>query len=114
MLGPRVGLKLGPRPALAIGVGADQLSAGAATVAVDQDATSGIYVPSSAAQFTALGLPTPAHLHLCQEASGSLADTLGSMTLAANAAPAYQQTTSGWSRNSFKGRAMRSSKSTLW
>lgn len=64
----------------------------------DTDATSGKYVPSTSAQFTALGLAAPVSIHLCQESSGSLADSVGALTLSATASPSYQQTVSGWSR----------------
>jgi hypothetical protein len=65
------------------------------------DATSGIAIPQSAGQWSALvasvGITGPDHLWLCQEASGNLADSIGTMTLTANASPSYQQSESGWS-----------------
>lgn len=66
-----------------------------------QDATSGIYCPSSAAEWQALGLTAPSSLWLCQEASGNAADTIGSVTLTASGSPTYQQTITGWSRKGF-------------
>ncbi len=66
--------------------------------AADTDATSGKYVPSTAGQFTALGITAPNHLWLCQEASGNLSDTIGAVTLTANGTPLYQQTVTGWTR----------------
>lgn len=66
------------------------------------DATSGKYVPISAAEYTALGLSTPASIWLMQEAIGDLADSVGSITLTANNSPAYQQSVSGWTRKAVK------------
>lgn len=66
--------------------------------AADTDATSGKYVPSTAGQFTALGLAVPSHLWLLQEASGNAADTIGSCTLTPANSPLYQQTVTGWTR----------------
>jgi len=74
-------------------------------VAWDVDATSGWAVPATSMEWRAfldsLGLTSqqgPGHLHLCQEASGNLADSIGTYTLTANGAPAYQQTIAGWTR----------------
>lgn len=68
------------------------------TIAVDIDAASGKGVPSTAFQFTMLGLT----LHsgwLAQEASGNLAGFGPSaFTLTANATPLYQQAVAGWTR----------------
>ena len=65
---------------------------------VSKDATSLIYVPAAAAEWTALGLTAPADLWLSQEASGNLADTIGSVTLTANASPSYSNAITGWTR----------------
>lgn len=59
--------------------------------------SSAIRVPSNAFQWSMLGY-TPTHLFLCQEASGNLADTIGALTLTANATPLYQQTVTNWTR----------------
>lgn len=67
-------------------------------ISVTKDGPSGVYTPLSAADFATLGIAAPTNLWLCQEASGNLADSIGSATLVANAAPAYQQTISGWTR----------------
>lgn len=68
------------------------------TIGVDIDATSGKGVPSTAFQFTMLGVT----LHsgwLAQEASGNLAGFgPSSFTLTANATPLYQQAVAGWTR----------------
>jgi len=76
-----------------------------APVAWSVDATSGWAVPASSVEWRAfldsLGLTSqqsPGHLHLCQEPSGNLADSIGTYTLAPNAAPAYGQTIAGWTR----------------
>lgn len=97
MLGLRSGLAAGARAGLAVGVSADPLRPDASSAA-DRDATSNIYVPSTAGQFTALGITAPSHLWLCQEAAGNLADSIGGMTLTASGSPTYQQAVSGWSR----------------
>jgi hypothetical protein len=41
---------------------------------------------------------SPASLWLCQEASGNLADSIGSLTLTAAGTPSYQQAEAGWTR----------------
>jgi len=73
---------------------------------VTRDATSGIYVPSSSAEWTAFiaaaalsGIAVPNALWLMQEASGNLADAIGGFTLS-NAATAatYAQSVAGWTR----------------
>lgn len=74
------------------------VNTGSAAPLADTDATSGKYVPSTAAQFTALGLSAPVSIHLCQEASGNLADSVGSYTLVPTNAPTYQQAVAGWTR----------------
>lgn len=73
---------------------------------VDRDATSLIYVPSTVAQYSSLGLATPTEIHLCQEASGDLTGEILSEVLAANNSPAYQQSVSGWSRKGVRGNAV--------
>lgn len=72
---------------------------GAAPPSVTRDGPSNWYVPQSGADFTALGLAVPDYLWLCQEASGNLSSTIGSLTLTANATGhLYEQTHSGWAR----------------
>ena len=69
---------------------------------VTRDATSGWYVPASATEWGYLlegtGIANPGNLWLSQESSGSLADSIGSASLAPSTNPLYQQTVSGWSR----------------
>lgn len=72
---------------------------------VSRDGASSKYVPASNAEWTALmaaaGLATgnPSALYLCQEASGNLADSIGTFTLTGGGAGrTYQQPVSGWSR----------------
>ncbi len=68
------------------------------TIAVNVDATSGKGVPSTAFQWTMLGV-TIASGWLAQEASGNLAGFgPSSFTLTANATPLYQQAVAGWTR----------------
>lgn len=72
---------------------------------VTQDSASMKYVPASAAQwttaFTAVGQPgmTASNLQLCQEASGNLADSIGSMTLTTTGiGVSYNNPITGWNR----------------
>lgn len=58
----------------------------------------GVYVPTTSAEFTALGITAPSSLWLAQEASGNLTDSLGTLTLSANASPLYTQQVAGWAR----------------
>ena len=73
------------------------------------DTTSGKPVPANATEWgdfiaaKGLSIPVPNFLHLCQEASGNLADSIGSLTLAANGSPLYRQAIIGWSRAGVKG-----------
>lgn len=62
------------------------------------DGAAGAFAPASAAEFAALGIAAPSNLWQCQEASGNLADSIGSLTLTANATPTYQQSITGWAR----------------
>jgi hypothetical protein len=109
MISPRIGTSIGQRLGLAVGLAADPLRApdespSGPLASVERVATSGIYCPANAAQWTTLmsvaGLSTgnPSSAWLCQEANGNLADSIGSVTLTANATPLYQQVVSGWSR----------------
>lgn len=59
--------------------------------------SSAIRVPLTAFQWSMLGY-APSGMWLAQEASGNLADTIGALTLTANATPLYQQAVAGWSR----------------
>ena len=66
---------------------------------VPTDGPDGWYVPQSPADFANLGLATPDYLWLCQEASGNLSSSIGSLTLAANATGhIYEQSVTGWTR----------------
>lgn len=71
---------------------------------VSRDSGSNVYAPSNADQWTttmsqaALTTGNPTSTWLCQEASGNLADSIGSFTLTANATPLYRQAVAGWSR----------------
>lgn len=92
---------------MAAGLSADPIAApsGSAIAGVTRDASSGIYCPASAGEWTLLmaaaGLATgnPSALYLCQEASGNLADSIGTFTLTASGTGlSYQQTVGGWAR----------------
>src|SRR5690349_12401331 len=77
------------------------------TIAVDCDAYSKIYTPSTSAQWTALlsglGISNPSSWWLCGESSGTLADSgSGGRTLTPNAGLSYQQSAPGWQRTGVK------------
>lgn len=63
---------------------------------VYQDPTSGIFVPQNVGQWAALDVAEPDHIWLAQEASGSLADSVGTATLLPVGTRLYQQTVPGW------------------
>jgi hypothetical protein len=101
MIGPRVGAKVGPRVGPAVGPAADEVSAG---VAITKDATSNIYIPQNASEWTALmalaGLATggPSAVYTFQDASGNPVDSVGGFTLtAAGTGISYQNAVTGWS-----------------
>lgn len=104
MIGPRVGSKPGVRSGLAVGVSEDAIAPVNPMAGVMRDATSLKYVPSSSAEWTitraAAGISSgnPTSLWLMQEASGNLADSIASNTLAATSLAGYQQAVSGWTR----------------
>lgn len=101
MLGLRTGLRRGLKEGLALGLGADQLGGVPWTV----DATSQKGVPATVAEWNAAlaaaGLNTgaPSAIHLCQDASGSLADVTNNFAMSVvGTTQLYQQPVSGWSR----------------
>jgi hypothetical protein len=103
MIGPR-NIPLAPRTGPRIGlVGTDILSG------VTRDSASGLYFPSSAAEWTtflaAIGVASggPSSLWLLQEASGNAADTIGGITLTANNVTLYQQIVAGVTRKFIRG-----------
>lgn len=85
-------------------VGAISDSSGTITITVPKDGPSNWYVPTTSAHFTGLGITTPGSVWACQEASGNLADSLGSVTLTAAGSPSYQQALpAGWTRKGVLG-----------
>jgi hypothetical protein len=80
------------------------ISRGASMAGVTQDATSLKFVPANATEWTTtmaaagIGSGNPSALYLYQEASGNLADSIGSFTLTAAGSPSYQQAVTGWTR----------------
>ncbi len=64
---------------------------------VTQDGTN--FIPQNAGEFTTLlagsNIANPSTLLLCQEANGSLADSIGALVFAASGSPTYQNTISG-------------------
>lgn len=93
------GLRSGLRSSVRSG-----LNPGASAITWTVDATSTKSVPANSSEWTdfiaynALSVAVPNSLWLCQEASGNLADSIGSLTLTAFATPLYQQSVSGWTR----------------
>lgn len=72
---------------------------------VSKDAAAGIYCPASSTEWTnfiarkGLSVAVPDALWLYQEASGNLADSIGSFTLtAAGTGATYQSAVTGWTR----------------
>lgn len=79
------------------------------TITWTTDATSGKGVPANATEWASvrtaasLGAGAPSNLHLYQEAAGSPADSIGSMTMTpGGAGHTYQQNVTGWARKAFK------------
>src|SRR6185312_9979983 len=68
---------------------------------VTRDATSGRWIPQSAAEFSSLysgtSIANPSSLHLCQEASGNLADSIGSRPFVGSGGT-YRSAVTGWAR----------------
>lgn len=98
--GLRSGLRVGVRSGLNPGTGGGGLIPG-----VTRDAASGWYFPASAGEWTALmtfaGLATgnPSSVHLSQEASGNLVDSIGAVPLTVTGAGhVYQQAVTGFTR----------------
>lgn len=114
MIGIRAGIAAGIRAGIATGASEDPIAPTAATgiPGVTRDATSMIYAPASAAEWTLFnaywvgqGLANfpniaPSIIWTCQDASGNLADTSGNgLTGTVTGAPiTYQQAVAGWSR----------------
>lgn len=75
---------------------------------VTQDATSGRYIPQSAAEWTTLltgtGIGLPSFLYDCQEASGNALDQIGgtALTVSGGAGITYQSASTGWSSKGFR------------
>jgi YD repeat-containing protein len=75
---------------------------------VTRDATSGWFVPQNASEWTELltgtGIPNPTNLWLLQETSGSLADSIGTASLAAHnsGGMSYNNAINGWSRRALE------------
>lgn len=90
MIGVRPGIKCGIRPGLAAGLSADEIGSGA---------TDPQLAPATAAAFTALGLTAPDGIYTCQQASGSLLDSVAANHMAnIGSTPLYRQSVPGWAR----------------
>ena len=112
MIGPRIGVVVGPRIGVAVGVSEDEIGGGGADplAGVTRDATSNKYAPANATEWAAVlavaGISSggPSLLWNCQEASGNLADSIGTFTGTVTGTPiAYQQAVAGWSRFGISG-----------
>jgi hypothetical protein len=102
-IGARVGSRIGASISVAVGVDKDGICGGGSMAGVAQDATSLVYCPASASQWStalaAAGLSVgPISLYLLQMASGNAADSIGSNTLTAAGVITYQAVVAGWSR----------------
>jgi hypothetical protein len=103
-----IGTRVGSRGAFigsAIGSSADDEGGGSNPLAgVSRDATSGIYVPATAAEWATvlsvagIGSGGPASVWGFQDASGNLADSVGASPLTVTGVGAYQQAVPGWTR----------------
>lgn len=99
-----IGLSIGPRIGIGIGTFGVNTPQTFSMATVARDATSNIYCPANAAQWTqTLGVAgitsgNPAGLWLCQEASGTLADSIGALPLTSSGAWTYQSAITGWTR----------------
>lgn len=71
-------------------------------MSITQDPTSGWYVPANASEWTALlagtGISNPTSCWQCQDASGGLADSIGSQAFTDAGGTSFQVGVSGWSR----------------
>lgn len=107
MIGPRCGAVCRAVVGVRVGVGVDELG-GDALAGVTKDATSGIYCPASAAEWTqvlsaaGIGSGGPSFLWLLQETSGSPADQIGGATLTVAGSPTYSSPVTGWSRKAIQ------------
>jgi hypothetical protein len=104
MIGPRIGIKAGFRAGIAAGVGADPIAPpSGGGLAVTQDATSGIYTPANSTEWgvvtTAAGVGAVSRGWGCQDLAGSLAPSVGAVSLASEGARmTYNNAVAGWSR----------------
>lgn len=85
----------------------ETITAGGPMSGITRDATSGIFTPQTAAEWSiVLGLArvtsgAPSAVYGFQEASGNIADAVGGFSLVnTGAAPTYQSAVTGWSRKS--------------
>lgn len=103
MIGIRGGVRVGIMGGSRNGSGVDQIAPqGPSVPSITADAISGKLIPQSSTEWSALlssaGISTgiPTSLWKCQEASGSLADSIGSNALASSGTPGYATSIPGW------------------
>lgn len=106
-IGLRVGAVVGEKIGPAVGLSEDSIGG---LAGVTFDALSGKYAPANSTEWaivlSAAGITSggPSLLWLCQEASGNLADSIGTFTGTMTGAPVtYQQPITGWSRKGIQG-----------
>lgn len=68
-------------------------------IPVSKDGPDSVYVPTTEAEWEALGIPAPTLCYGCQDASGALQPSIGSTELVPGATGhLYEQSVTGWSR----------------
>ena len=102
MIGVRTGAKVGVRPGVVVGIGGDQMSPAGG---VNRDATSGKYMPLTAAQFAALSLVQPDEIWTGVPVGGDLVGLVGGSTLTGANAPLSGQAVTGWASTGVRGNA---------
>jgi hypothetical protein len=102
MIGVRTGAKVGVRPGVVVGLGGDPMSPAGG---VNRDATSGKYMPLTAAQFAALNLVQPDEIWTGVPVGGNLVGLVGGSTLTGANSPLSGQAVSGWTSTGVRGDA---------
>lgn len=102
-IGIQIGIQVGVQAGSRIGIG--DAASGNPMAGVSQDATSLKYAPATAGEWTitmaaaGIGTGNPSALHLMQEASGDLLDSIGAFPLTSiGTGQSYQQAVAGWTR----------------
>ena len=101
MIGSRVGSVTG-RILGSKGASSSDDEGGAGSPQFTRDATSGVAIPQSLAEWTAFNTSAgtsfmPDHSRLCQDVSGNLADAFGGQALVLSGSGSFRQSVPGWS-----------------